>query len=630
MQRAVATAGVLAVLLGAAAAVLTVLAPPPEFRYLAPTAAVAFGATAALVALRGRAAGASTAALILALVGLSFGISAVARTYVVLALPRDLPLALPALWLGGWTFAPTLVVLAAVLPLLLPEGRLPSPRWRPALALSLVVVVANAVFWSLNPIVTEAAPGRLVPNPLGVPAIAGLEPVVAAPTALAVLLALSSLVVRWRRGTPVERQQLKWLGLGVGISVGLWVVSAVLPPDQDWIAILYALPLPACIAVAALRHRLWDVDVVISRTLVVGVLTALVVGGSAVLAGFLGPAGSVVALLLVLAVQGPVRRLVNHLVHGEADDPATALTRLGGRLEATEQPLSAVVARLAELLRSPYVGLRSADGDLVESGARPAFVEVVALRHHGSTVGALELSPRTRTERARVELLAPQAAVAVHTALLARDLRRTRHLAVTAREEERRRLRRDLHDGLGPVLAALGLQAETARDLLPSDPAAARALLDRMVPLLSGTVADVRTLVHDLRPPTLDELGLEGAVRELAARFGGPDLAIGCEIEQLGALPAAVDVAAYRIVAEALANACRHAAATTVSVAVRRDDSWLHLTVHDDGRGIPADAARGLGLRSMSLRAEELDGVCEVRSGPGTLVRARLPLDAAP
>jgi signal transduction histidine kinase len=242
----------------------------------------------------------------------------------------------------------------------------------------------------------------------------------------------------------------------------------------------------------------------------------------------------------------------------------------------------------------------------------------------------------------------------VHTVVLARDVRRSRELAVSAREEERRRLYRDLHDGLGPSLAALALQVESARDLVGEDADRARRLLDQVRGHLKETVAQVRTVVHGLRPPALDDLGLADALRELAGRFDGAmavDVAVDPAVDPGGApageqfgddggrLPAAVEVAAYAISAEALANAARHAGARRASVRLERRAGWLVVTVADDGCGVPVDARPGVGLVSMRRRAEELGGTLDVCSPvhedgaaagtAGTVVTARLPLEVA-
>jgi signal transduction histidine kinase len=200
---------------------------------------------------------------------------------------------------------------------------------------------------------------------------------------------------------------------------------------------------------------------------------------------------------------------------------------------------------------------------------------------------------------------------------------------VTAREEERRRLYRELHDGFGPLLAASALQAETARDLVEVDAASAGRLIDAVASRLRGSVDEVRSIVHGLRPAALDELGLAESLRELAARFASPTLNIRCEIgDDLGATAAAVDAAAYLITAEALTNVTRHAAAARASVRVFRVGGVLHLEITDDGCGISKDRRPGLGLASMRERVAELRGTFTVTSGekgPGTRLSITLP-----
>jgi signal transduction histidine kinase len=192
-------------------------------------------------------------------------------------------------------------------------------------------------------------------------------------------------------------------------------------------------------------------------------------------------------------------------------------------------------------------------------------------------------------------------------------------------------MRRDLHDGMGPALAAVALQAETARDLVAGDPQEATELLDRLVPRLKEAVQDVRTLVHDLRPPTLDELGLAGSVRELATRFATPtrSVVVVAADEDLRPLPAAVDVAAYRIVAESLTNVAKHSGASCVRLELARENGSLLVEVSDDGVGPGTTPSGGVGLSSMRERAGELGGSCSVTPGPhgrGTTVRATIPV----
>jgi signal transduction histidine kinase len=232
--------------------------------------------------------------------------------------------------------------------------------------------------------------------------------------------------------------------------------------------------------------------------------------------------------------------------------------------------------------------------------------------------------------------------IAAHAVQLTTDLQRSRERLVTAREEERRRLSRDLHDGLGPTLGALTLKVGSARALFPHDPVAADRLMGELENDIETAVVDIRRLVYALRPPALDELGLVGALRECAAQYtrpasmrGAPPqekrLAVRVEApESLSELPAAVEVAAYRIAQEALTNVARHAQARTCVVRLWLADG-LHLDVCDDGLGLPTERRAGVGLASMQERATELGGTCLIATRPagGTRVFARLPVPKA-
>ena len=346
---------------------------------------------------------------------------------------------------------------------------------------------------------------------------------------------------------------------------------------------------------------------------------------------------------LLLPLHSQLQRRVNRWVHGEDVEPWEELARLGDRLAAATDPdelagrvLPDELARVRRALRATRVRLRLADGTTLVEGVDTTTDTgpvVLPLEYAGERLGVLEVSRAggfDGSELAHLDRLATQVAVAVHTVLLARETRRARELAVVAREEERRRLRRDLHDGVGPSIAALALQVETARDLAQEDPQAATALLDRLAPRINAVVADVRALVHELRPPTLDELGLAAAVRELGARLSGATQ-VEVVAADLGPLPAAAEVAAYRITGEAVTNAVRHADADRVVVTLGRDDGCLTVSVVDDGRGLADGAGGGVGLSSMRARSEELGGTFSlVSDATGTTVTARLPLEVAP
>ncbi|GAA1992201.1 sensor histidine kinase [Terrabacter lapilli] len=228
-----------------------------------------------------------------------------------------------------------------------------------------------------------------------------------------------------------------------------------------------------------------------------------------------------------------------------------------------------------------------------------------------------------------------QAAAAARASELSRDLQRSREAIVLAREEERRRLRRDLHDSLGPSLGAITLRIETARNLMVAHPDRADELLEATTADVAAALADVRRLAHDLRPPALDELGLVAAVQEQARRLSNAALSVEVEADDLGELPAGVEVAAYRIVSEALANVVRHASASRAVVTLACEtgaggSGVLRVEVEDDGRGIAPDATAGVGMLSLRERVGELGGTCEVTCPPGAGTRIRALLPVAP
>ena len=568
-------------------------------------------------------------------------------------------------WLGSWLWAPGYLAIVAVLPLLLPDGRLLSARWRGAVALSLLVVIGSGARWALTPYSAPEFDGALSEseNPVGVLAMTDpvLDTVFSVLTAAAVIAALASVVVRWRRSVAVERQQLKWVVLAFAATLGLIALSFGSPPEPaQAIAALAVLPLPGAIAVAVLRFGLWDVDTVASRALTYAAAAAVTAATfAAVRWGFgllsvddpqaASLLAAVIAGLVTVAVFAALQRSANRLVHRSPDEPVDVLARLGDRLgaaadadEIADLVLPVVLAELTRVLHADGASLALADGSTIGTAVPfdPSVpTQHLSLRHGGDPVGTLTVARADgfdTGERQLLDRLAGQAAVAAHTVLLERRLRLARQEVVLAREEERRRLRRDLHDGVGPSLAAVALQLETARDLATDDPAASAVLLDRLTPRVNALVADVRALVHELRPPTLDELGLAPAVGELAARLSNAGTRVEATALALGPLPAAVEVAAYRIAGEAATNAVRHADAGLVRIELHRDADGLVVRVDDDGAGLaPVDTAgrpgSGVGIASMRQRIEEVGGSLRIASGGGgTTITAILPAPAIP
>ena len=491
-------------------------------------------------------------------------------------------------------------------------------------------------------------------------------------------------IYRYRRvSNRAQRQQTKWVVFGIATALtGFWSINLALsvvapaPTSAGALATLMigfmlmylaVLLIPLSIGIAMLRYHLFDVDVLINRTLVYGALTASVVGIYVLIVGALGalfqasgnPLIAPLATGLVAVLFQPLRdrlqRGVNHLMYGERDEPYAVLARLGQRLDATLAPdavLPTIAETVTQALKLPYAAITlDYDGMCVTAtavGTPVADPVHLPLTYQGATIGQLVLGPRAPGEpfspadRRLLDDLAHQVAVAaravrltVELQQLAGDLQRSRERLVVTREEERRRLRRDLHDGLGPTLAALALSASTITDLIPTNPTAAASLAKQLEADIRATVGEIRRLIHGLRPPALDELGLAGAVRDRAVQLTSrqqsgavPGLQVTVEApERMPSLPAAVEVAAYRIVEEALTNVARHAQARTCAVRLALTDA-LEVEIADDGSGLPAERRAGVGLLSMRERAAELGGACAIEGlgESGTRVYARLPL----
>jgi len=486
--------------------------------------------------------------------------------------------------------------------------------------------------------------------------------------------AVYSQVYRFRRVSDrVQRQQTKWVVFGIAIGLTLFITvnivvfaTAPLPASAGDITTLMAgaalmngalLLIPLSIGIAILRYHLFDIDVLINRTLVYGALIVIVTGLYIILVGMVGVLFQSVgnSFLVILAtgliavlfqpLRQSLQRGINHFMYGERDDPYAVLSRLSQRLEATLAPeavLPTIVETIAQSLKLPYTGITlNQDGEFriaAEFGRSQGEPISLPLIYQGEPVGELILAPRGRgdvftpAERRLLDDLARQAGIAVHAVRLTTDLQRSRERLVTAREEERRRLRRDLHDGLGPQLASLTLKLETARNRLIDDPLADSLLAD-LAKRTQDATADIRRLVYGLRPPTLDELGLVSALREGAGQYSQQGLN-GVRItidapENLPPLPAAVEVAVYRITQEALTNVVRHAEAQICNVSITLDEQtgWLSLEIQDNGRGLSSTRRTGVGLNSMRERSEELGGtwMIEPLSTRGTRILVRIP-----
>jgi two-component system NarL family sensor kinase len=612
-------------------------------------------------------------------------------------------------WFSRLVDVTGLVLAGVFVMLLFPDGSLPSRRWRIVAWTAVCGALLSSLYAAFYPddVGTSA---YYVMNPFGWVGVIGgglttydflfasgfIGETLLLTSSLA---AICSVALRLHRAWGDERQQLKWF-LYAAVPAALCFCFVLLsfivldftelvfgtPLIPFWanyydnilyVAVFALLVVPIFTYIAIVRHHLYDIDVVINRTLVYGALSACVIGIYVLAVVALGAlfqaqgnlAVSLAATGLVAVLFQPIRsrlqRSVNRLMYGERDDPYAVLSRIGRRLEATIAPkaaLSTIVETIAQALKVPYVAIEIRQAaeqfaKVAEHGTPKEEPLVLPLVYQRETIGRLVVAPRAPGEtfspadRRLLEDLARQVEVAVYAVRLTADLQRSRERLVTAREEERRRLRRDLHDGLGPTLGALTLGLDTTRlALAQEDPKAVDELLVELKSHTQDAVSDVRRLVYGLRPPALDDLGLVPAIRQQAANRGlladafpngqGPKwenskngLVFRVEApDDLPSLPAAVEVACYRIAQEALTNTARHSGASSclVSLCLDEADGTLQLEVSDDGKGVAEDRSAGVGMSSMRERAEELGGTLTVGALPegGTRILARLPLPA--
>ncbi len=548
-------------------------------------------------------------------------------------------------------------VLTLGVPFVFPDGHVvPSRRnWLPK---ALVVIAIGAVVDPLTDSQADLTNLGHWHNPIALHRpwdfVSGIAFLAHVPLALVVtVVIIRQLVRRYRQGSDLTRQQLRLfvaaalvpivaapIVFAIGFSTGAWVFSGSV------------IPLPFAIGFAVMARGLYDLRSAANRTLVwltlsitVAALYAALVVGLAHLAGVDRRSGwlpwvvaGVVAVAIV-PLRDVLQRAVNRVTFGRWDEPYAVLAAVGQRLEDTVD-VTRLLSDLATELET--LGLRevtitdSAGTPLVGSAAVHDDLVEHPLSAYGDIVGTLTYQPPPAGLRARDQQLLDDLAGHVGGVLYAHrltiDLQGARERLVLAREEERRRLRRDLHDGLGPALAGHLLRLDVLAARVRGDDAAA-SYVDEMRTELRGTVDEIRRVVEGLRPPALDELGLVGALEQVGSRISRTSsMHTRVVAVALPPLPAAVEVAAFRIVTEAITNAVKHAGASRCTVTMSVDDGGLLIEVDDDGRGFPAAAGQGHGLHTMRERAEELRGRLTVSpsSGGGTTVEAILPLPRQP
>ena len=556
----------------------------------------------------------------------------------------DRPLVQWAAWVDNWVFVGLIVLVTWPL-LLFPDGALPSRRWRPIGALVFVATAAVGLAGMLEPGTLDSFDDMR--NPLGVPE---------SWTWVRLLEGFGFGIPLGVVAGMLAVQRQSRARAGPGMRPALWASRALAANFVLVLAIdpegpVYAVTLTTSIAlfaaaaaVAALRDRVIEVDIVLRRAFVVaGVAAASLVvflASFAVVTAVAGSsAGALGGALGVALVVAPLRVRVSDRVdrwlYGHRDASA-AVSRFTEQLELADEPADALpgVARaLRETLGASSVLIEAAaplDLAAARSGQEPCEPVIErALVHRGTVLGRLVIGARAPGESygpadvALTEVLVRQVALVLDALRMTAAVQQSREAIVSAREEERRRLRRELHDGLGSALAGIALTLQAARNTGGPE---GDELVEGAREQTQAAVADVRRLVRGLRPPMLEDLGLAAALRAHADRLG--PLEIELELpEPLMTFPAAVELALYRIATEALTNVVRHAHASRCRVSLRTEGDQVVLEIADDGRGLAPGAALGVGLRSMRERAAELGGRAELATSPsgGLAVEVRLP-----
>jgi signal transduction histidine kinase len=654
-----------------------------------PVAAVAYATLGVLIIRRA----ANLIGWIMLAEGIGLALCQLASAYAiagVAAHPGLLPAAKQAGALAEVSFTGVAFILAFMV-LLFPTGKLPSRRWRPLAAAGFVLAGLTAVGLVLRPrLVRLPAPGGTslrFPNPFGMAHLPPLLRTVPIGTldglfvtfAAFLAAAFISLVVRYRAGDRLLRQQVKWLALVAAVFVACQLIAILLVLlGEPWlsgiadalVAIIALLGIPAAMAIAILRDRLFDIDVIISRAVVYGLLSAAftivyagIVLGVGTFAGHRGgPLLTVGAAVCIAVLFQPLRhrfqRFANRLVYGERATPYQALSDFAGDMagqldlsEAVEKMVSVLAGatgagraeawiRVGTQLRPaaiwPHGASPSAAVALGPGGGLPAFEgasRAVAVSHGGELLGALSLDkPRneslTSTEDELLRHLASQAGLVLRNAALIDELRASRRRLVGAQDAERRKIERNLHDGAQQQLIALTIQLSLLAESA-GDPAAVRELVPAVQDGVRAALDDLRDLARGIYPPLLADQGLVPALQAQARKAALP---VEIDADGMGRYPQDTEAAVYFCTLEALQNITKYAGASRATVGLACSGGSLQFTVTDDGTGFDTATTRhGTGLQGMADRLAALGGALQVRSQPGhgTILSGELPLTAS-
>jgi len=626
--------------------------------------------------------------LIFAWVALAAAVSGTSGAYARLAVERDLPLAGATTWLANLGVV-AIIGPIAFLFLIFPTGRPPSRRWGWLLRVMLGAYAITIVLFALTPGRMRAGfadfHSRLT-NPIGLPtawqeAIEAITTVFGSIVFIGAIASIVSLIQRYRGAASEERQQIRWLAW-LGGFAALYVVVILLleatgvMPEEGFVSnlsfivliILIFVGIPVTCAVAILRHGLWDLDVVVKKTVQYGVLLVAamaLVGVLVILPGVFvfgidrrvapGIAIGVLLTLVLALLRLPARRFADRVVYGTRSTPYEVLSDFADRVGGTYST-DDVLPRMAQLLgeatggRAARVWLRVGDvmraeaawpidaaevADVATTGdALPMFAgdQAFEVRHKGALLGALTVTeapddPMTPTKTKLVRDMAAQAGLVLANVRLIEDLRESRRRIVTAQDERARKLERDIHDGAQQQLVALAVKQRLAASLIGKDDRQLRSMLDDLQSDTSDALENLRDLARGIYPPLLADQGLAAA---LGAQIRKSAVEVHLDADGIGRYPPETEAAVYFSCLEALQNVAKYADATGAAVRLSRTDDYLTFEVADDGKGFdPVAASRGSGLPGIADRLAALGGDLTVRSaaGDGTTVAGRVPVE---
>jgi signal transduction histidine kinase len=585
--------------------------------------------------------------------------------------PGSLPFGRAAAWFDRWLIVPVLAIFIPLF-LLFPDGKLPSRRWRPVLWFTIAATTVTVIGFAVTPGDLTGAFSDLtkvtVTNPLGVDATAGwidaATQVAGIGIFISALLAGVAIVVRFRGASGEVRQQIKWLAfvaVAFLVEVVVGVVLSMILGDRSsasnavgdilftvlFLTLLGGIPI-AC-GVAILKYHLYDLDVVIRKAVVFGLLVLFITAVYAAIVGLLttqvsSTIGSFAAAATLAVLFAPARdrarKLADRLVYGKRATPYEVLADFSGRVGeayAAEDVLERMAGVLANGTGAEVatVWLKVANdvrpAATFPEGARPAQETTVPVVHQGEELGALSVGmpasdPIDPTKRKLVEDLAAQAGLVLRNVRLIEELRASRQRLVAAQDDERRKIERNLHDGAQQQLVALSVQLKLAEQLAGKDVEKERELLARLGSQANAALEDLRSLARGIYPPLLADKGLAAALESQARKAAVPTTV---EADGIGRYGQDVESTIYFCTLEALNNVAKYAEATRAVVRLSQRDGHIEFEVTDDGGGFDAETASyGTGLRGMADRLDAIGGALRVESrlGIGSTVTGRVPV----